>query len=338
MCGDKEGETMSTQIGRFGAHSGAAAEEELPVEGSLPSFDGATGWLNSKPLSPGGLRGHVVLVQFWTYTCINWLRTLAHIRAWSRRYKDSGLVVIGVHTPEFAFEHDIDNVRRAVEAMDIDYPVAVDSDYGVWQAFANHYWPALYLADAKGRIRHHRFGEGDFERSEMVIRQLLHEAGVQSIPVGLSPVEPRGAEVEADWAELGSAENYTGHDRTSGFETSWPEHLRLNHWALAGEWTVRDDAVRANEAGARLAYQFRARDLNMVMGPAERGLEARFRVLIDGQSAGAAHGADVDAQGNGKASEQRMYQLIRQPKPITDRRFEIEFLDPGLEVFCVTFG
>jgi thiol-disulfide isomerase/thioredoxin len=329
---------MSTRIGRFGAHGGAAAEEELPVEGSLPSFDGATGWLNSDPLSPGGLRGHVVAVQFWTYTCINWLRTLAHIRAWSRRYGDSGLVVIGVHTPEFAFEHDIDNVRRAVEAMDIDYPVAVDSDYGVWQAFANHYWPALYLVDAKGRIRHHRFGEGDFERSEMVIRQLQHEAGVQSIPVGLTAVEPRGAEVEADWTDLGSAENYTGRDRTSGFEAPAPDHLRLNHWTLAGKWTVRDDAVRANEAGARLAYQFHARDLNVVMGLAERGAEARFSVLIDGQNAGAAHGADLDEQGSGKVSEQRMYQLIRQPKPIEDRRFEIEFLDPRVEVFCFTFG
>jgi hypothetical protein len=342
---------MSTQAGqqRAARHQGVAAAD-LPVEGMMPSFEGANGWLNSQPLTPSGLRGHVVVVQFWTYTCINWLRTQANFRAWSQRYRELGLVTIGVHTPEFKFEHDLDNVRWAVQARKIDYPVAIDNDFAVWSAFANHYWPALYFVDAQGRIRHHRFGEGDYERSEMVIRQLLADAGVEDPGPGLAAVEPNGDEVQADWDDLGSPESYLGYEQAAGFEAggraSWdkphdytaPAHLRLNRWGLAGNWTVRSDASGLNGSDGRVAYQFHARDVNLVMGPARKGATVRFRVLLDGESAGAAHGADVDAVGNGNVVQQRMYQLIRQPGSIRDRRFEIEFLDAGAEAFCFTFG
>jgi thiol-disulfide isomerase/thioredoxin len=342
---------MSAQTGRgrSARHQGVGAAE-LPVEGMLPSFDGANGWLNSDPLTPSGLRGHVVVVQFWTYTCINWLRTQAYYRAWSQRYRDHGLVTIGVHTPEFQFEHDLDNVRWAVQARRIDYPVAIDNDYGVWQAFANHYWPALYFVDVEGRIRHHRFGEGDYERSEMVIRQLLAEAGADHLPEGLAAIHPNGDEVQADWEDLGSPESYLGYDQAAGFDAGGsvafdrprtytaPSRLRLNRWGLTGNWTVRSDASALDGPDGRVAYQFHARDVNLVMGPARKGASVRFRVLLDGESAGAAHGVDVDAGGSGTVVQQRMYQLIRQAEPIEDRRFEIEFLDPGVEVFCFTFG
>ena len=316
----------------------------------LPSFDGGNGWLNSQPLTPAGLRGQVVVVQFWTYTCINWLRTQAYFRAWSQRYKAQGLVTIGVHTPEFKFEHDLDNVRWAVEMRKIDYPVAIDNDFEVWRAFANHYWPALYFVDAEGRIRHHRFGEGDYERSEMVIRQLLAAAGVEDLRPGLATVEPNADEVQADWENLGSPESYLGHDQATGFESggganhdqrhtySAPAHLRLNRWGLAGDWTVRGDASALNGSSGRVAYQFHARDVNLVMGPSKKGETVRFRVRLDGETARSAHGADVDADGSGVVVQQRMYQLLRQSGPIRDRRFEIEFLEPGAEVFCFTFG
>jgi hypothetical protein len=250
-------------------------------------------------------------------------------------------VTIGVHTPEFKFEHDLDNVRWAVEARKIDYPIAIDNDFEVWRAFANHYWPALYFVDSQGRIRHHRFGEGDFERSEMVIRQLLLAAGVEDLRPGLATVEPNGDEVQADWEDLGSPESYLGYDQATGFDAggraAWdephtytaPAHLRLNRWGLTGNWTVRSDASALNGSNGRLVYQFHARDVNLVMGPARKGATARFRVLLDGESAGAVHGADVDADGNGTVAQQRMYQLIRQAGPIRDRRFEIEFLDGG---------
>ena len=332
-----------------GRHEGIAAAD-LPVEGVLPSFDGANGWLNSAPLTPSGLRGHVVVVQFWTYTCINWLRTQAYFRAWSQRYRDHGLMTIGVHTPEFKFEHDVDNVRWAVGARKIDYPVAIDNDFAVWRAFANHYWPALYFVDAEGRIRHHRFGEGDYERSEMVIRQLLGDVGIEDLGPGLATVEPNPDEVQADWENLGSPENYLGYEQGTGFEPGsravWdkphayvaPVHLRLNRWSLTGGWTVRSDASALNSPDGRVAYQFHARDVNLVMGPAKKGATVRFRVLLDGDSGAAAHGADVEGNGNGTVVQQRMYQLIRQPGPIRDQRFEIEFLDSGAEVFCFTFG
>jgi hypothetical protein len=259
-------------------------------------------------------------------------------------------VAIGVHTPEFKFEHDLDNVWWAVGARKIDYPVAIDNDFAVWRAFANNYWPALYFVDAEGRIRHHRFGEGDFERSEMVIRQLLADAGVEDLRPGLASVQPNGDEVQADWENLGSPESYLGYEQATEFDAGgravWdkphtytaPEHLRLNHWGLTGEWTVRSDASSLNGTNGRVAYQFHARDVNLVMGPARKGASVRFRVHLDGKSGAAAHGTDVDADGSGTVVQQRMYQLIRQSGPIRDRRFEIEFLDGGAEVFCFTFG
>ncbi len=322
----------------------------LPVEGKLPPFDGATGWLNSQPLTASGVRGKVVLVEFWTYTCINWLRSHPYLRAWAEKYKDRGLVVIGVHAPEFAFEKDLDNVRREVKDMNIDYPIAIDSDHEIWRAFKNEYWPALYIVDAQGRIRHHQFGEGGYEESERIIQQLLGEAGHGRTGDQLVAVEGRGAEAEADWADLKSTENYLGHERTEHFASpggaaldarrvyAAPARMRLNQWALSGDWTVTKDAIVVNKANGRIAYRFHARDLHLVMGPAARGTSVRFRVLIDGQPPGAAHGIDVDEQGNGTVSEQRLYQLIRQPQPIGDRQFEIEFLDPGAAAFAFTFG
>ena len=334
----------------IGPRHNGIGEQELPVEGALPPFEGATGWLNSDPLTPAGLRGRVVLVQFWTYTCINWLRTEPYVRAWARRYMDHELVVIGVHTPEFRFEHQLENVRRAVQAMDIPYPVATDNGYRVWQAFGNHYWPALYFVDAEGRIRHHRFGEGDYDRSEMVIKQLLAEAGAEDLPYGLASVEGAGPEAAADWNDLGSPETYLGYDQADGLDSSSDlapdrrqvyaasSHLSLNRWALSGDWTVGSDAALLNEPGGRIAYQFHARDLHLVMGPAQDGAPVPFRVLLDGSRAGEDHGSDVDAAGEGTLAEQRMYQLVRQRMPIVDRRFEIEFLKRGAEAFVFTFG
>jgi thiol-disulfide isomerase/thioredoxin len=322
----------------------------LPVEGRLPSLGGATEWLNSPPLTTEGLRGKVVLVNFWTYTCINWLRQLPYVRAWAGKYSGHGLVVIGVHTPEFGFEHDLGNVRRAVQDMRVDYPVAVDNDYAVWEAFANHYWPALYFADAEGRIRHHHFGEGEYQQSEMVIQQLLAEAGSAGAGHELVSVDASGAEAPADWASLRSAENYTGYERTENFASPGgavpgqrhayqvPAELRLNHWALSGDWTMDDQAATLNEAGGQVAYRFHARDLNLVMGPARPEESVRFRVLVDGQPPGAAHGADVDDHGHGTVAGQRLHQLIRQPGPVTDRTFEITFLDPGAQAYAFTFG
>jgi thiol-disulfide isomerase/thioredoxin len=322
----------------------------LPVEGRMPSLDGATGWLNSPPLTAAGLRGSVVLVDFWTYTCINWLRTLPYLRAWAHRYQDHGLVLIGVHTPEFGFEHDLDNLRRAVKELRIDYPVAIDNDYGIWSAFANHYWPALYFVDAQGQIRHHRFGEGNYEESEMILQQLLREAGSGSIGQDLVSVDARGVEVAADWDSLRSPENYLGSERTQNFALfpgavldtrhvyAAPPRLALNHWALAGDWTVQRQATVLNQAGGRILYRFQARDLHLVMGPAAPGTAVRFQVRIDGQPPGAAHGTDVDDQGDGTVTEPRLYQLIRQPGPITERTIEATFLDPGVHAYAFTFG
>jgi hypothetical protein len=322
----------------------------LPDEGNLPSFGGATEWLNSQPLTPDGLRGKVVLVEFLTYTCINWLRTLPYVRAWFEKYHDKGLVVIGVHTPEFPFEKDVENVRRAVTDLQVPFPVAVDSNYAVWQAFSNHYWPALYFADAMGKIRHHRFGEDDYERSELILQQLLAEAGQGGFDRGIVSVEGAGVEAAPDWDSLRSPETYVGYQRTERFASpggvraggrrvfSVPAQLRLNAWALSGDWTVERQAARLNRPDGRIAYRFHARDLHLVMGPSARGASVRFRVFLDGQAPGAAHGVDVDEQGTGTIAEQRMYQLIRQPAPIVDRLFEIELLDSGVEAFAFTFG
>ena len=326
------------------------AAVQLPIEGNLPSLGSATEWLNSQPLTAAGLRGKVVLIDFWTYTCINWLRSLPYVRAWAEKYKDRGLVVIGVHAPEFAFEKNIDNVRRAAKAMRVDYPIAIDNDYAIWRAFKNEYWPALYFVDAQGRIRHHHFGEGEYEQSEMIIQRLLAEAGVGGIGQELVSADGRGAEAAADWDSLKSPENYVGQERTQNFASpggsvlgkrrayAVPARLRLNHWALSGDWTMEKQATVLHKANGRIAYRFHARDLHLVMGPAARGTSVRFRVLIDGRPPGAAHGVDVDDQGNGTVTDQRLYQLIRQPAPIVDRLFEIEFLDPGVEAFAFTFG
>jgi thiol-disulfide isomerase/thioredoxin len=342
----------AAQLGMIRSAKGQSTrtKPQLPIEGQLPSLGRATEWLNSQPLTVAGLRGKVVLIGFWTYSCINWLRSLPYVRAWAEKYKDQGLVVIGVHAPEFAFEKDVDNVRRAAKDMRVDYPIAIDNDHAIWRAFENEYWPALYFVDAQGHIRHHHFGEGEYEQSEMIIQQLLAAAGVVGLGHELVSVEARGAEAAADWSSLKSPENYVGYERTRNFASpggavlgkrrvyAAPARLRLNHWALAGEWTVERQATVLNKATGRIACGFHARDLHLVMGPAARGVSVRFRVLIDGRPPGAAHGIDVDDQGNGTATEQRLYQLIRQPKPIADRQFEIEFLDSGVEAFAFTFG
>jgi hypothetical protein len=337
----------ANQLFRTTLHPAAV---QLPVEATMPSLEGATGWLNSPPLTAAGLRGHVVVVEFWTYTCINWLRTLAYVRAWAERYQQQGLVVIGVHTPEFDVEHDLDNVRRAVKDLRVGYPVAVDNDYAIWSAFDNHYWPALYFVDAQGKIRHHRFGEGGYEQSEMVVQQLLTAAGAEGVDEELVSVDARGVEAAADWDSLWSPENYLGYGRTENFASpngavlgtrhvyAAPAQLRLNHWALAGDWTVERQPVVLNEAEGRIVYRFHARDLHLVMGPVAREMPVRFRVLLDGASPGAAHGADVDDQGHGTLTEPRLYQLIRQPGAISDRTFEITFLDPGVQAYAFTFG
>jgi thiol-disulfide isomerase/thioredoxin len=342
------GETLAEN--KNGVRQMTLAANSLPIEGKLPSLAGATGWLNSQALTAADLRGKVVLVDFWTYTCINWLRSLPYVRAWTERYKDQGLVVIGVHSPEFPFERDVDNVRRAAKDMKVDYPIALDNDFAVWQAFSNQYWPALYIIDAQGRIRHHQFGEGGYEASERVIRQLLEEAGQRGIGDRLAAVDARGAEAGADWGSLKSLENYVGYAKAENFASPGgavldkrgvyviPARLRLNHWALSGDWTVTKGAALLNRAGGRIAYRFHARDLHLVMGPAGGGASVRFRVLIDGRPPGTAHGVDVDELGNGTATEPRLYQLVRQAAPIDDRLFEIEFLDSGVDIFAFTFG
>ena len=318
--------------------------------GRMPSLDGATGWLNSPPLTTEGLRGRVVVVDFWTYTCINWLRTVPYVRAWAEAYRNAGAVVLGVHTPEFPFERDVDNVRRAVQDRQIDHPVAVDSDYAIWTAFTNMYWPALYVVDAQGYIRYHHFGEGAYEESEQVIRQLLDEAGAgDTLPEPVT-VDAAGTEVAADWADLGSAENYLGAERTENFASperaatgaprryTTPPRLARNHWALSGEWTVQPDSVLLDEPGGGIAYRFSARDLHLVMAPPARGNPVRFSVRLDGQPPGADHGEDVDEDGTGTLTEPRLYQLVRQRGPLAPRTFEITFHDPGVRAFAFTFG
>jgi thiol-disulfide isomerase/thioredoxin len=316
----------------------------------LTSLEHAKEWFNSPPLTAQALRGKVVLIDFWTYTCINWRRTLPYVRAWAEKYRNQGLVVIGVHAPEFAFEKDPNNVRLAVKDMRIDYPIAVDSDHVIWRAFDNEYWPALYFIDAQGRVRYQYFGEGAYQQSEMIIQELLAEAGTHGIDREPVAVDPQGVEAAADWASLKSPENYVGFARTENFASpggatldkprtyALPARLQLNEWALSGDWTVKNQAIAPNKPNGIIAYRFHARDLHLVMGPPAPGTSVRFRVLIDGQPPGAAHGIDVDDQGYGTATEQRLYQLIRQPEPIEDRQFEIEFLDTGVEVFAFTFG
>jgi thiol-disulfide isomerase/thioredoxin len=320
------------------------------TQGALPSLGGATGWLNSPPLTTADLRGKVVLVDFWTYTCINWLRTLGYVRAWAEKYEDQGLVVVGVHTPEFPFEQDVENVREAAKDMTVEYPVALDSDYAVWRAFSNRYWPAVYIADAEGQIRHHQFGEGGYEECERVIQRLLREAGREGISDDLVSVADESFEAQADWANLESPETYLGYEQAQRFASPVgvaldeprtyvaPHPLQLNDWALSGDWTVQRRASVLNQAEGRIAFRFHARDVHLVMGPRARGTSVPFRVLVDGEPPGAAHGLDVNEEGHGTVAEQRLYQLIREPGSITDRTFEITYLAPGVEAYAFTFG
>jgi thiol-disulfide isomerase/thioredoxin len=340
------GTSVMTSIGAL-LHPFANAQ--IANRSELASLERADAWLTSPPLTASELRGKVVLIDFWTYTCINWLRTLPYVRAWAEKYKDQGLVVIGVHAPEFGFEKNLDNVRAAVKDMRLQHPVAVDNDHTIWRAFRNQAWPALYFVDAQGRVRHHHFGEGDYEKSEKVIQQLLAEAGSSGVDRGLVTPDAQGIEVAADWSTLKSGENYLGYRRTENFASpggavrdqprkyELPMRLRLNEWALSGEWTVKNEATVLNQPNGAIAYRFHARDLHLVMGPAS-GTSARFRVTMDGEPPGAAHGLDVDEQGYGTVTGQRLYLLIRQPGPIAVRQFEIEFLGPGVEAFAFTFG
>jgi thiol-disulfide isomerase/thioredoxin len=329
---------------------GTRRHAPLPAEGHVPGFDGATGWLNTPPLTADGLRGSVVLVQFWTYTCINWLRTLAYVRGWAARYQEQGLVVVGVHTPEFPFERDADNVRREADAMNVWYPIALDSDYAVWRAFSNRYWPAVYLADAEGRIRHHQFGEGGYDECERAIQQLLREAGADGVASDLVTVTPAGLEAQADWTNLRSPETYLGFSQGHGFASRGgagigvpstylaPEMLMLNQWALSGDWTIESGASVLNGDEGRLAFRFHARDVHLVMGPPASGTSVPFRVLVDGRPPGESHGLDIDEEGHGTLSHQRLHQLLREHGTISDRTFEITFLAAGAEAYVFTFG
>ena len=329
----------------------AVAGSDLPVEGRMPALDGATLWLNSPPLTPEQLRGKVVLIDFWTYSCINCLRAMPYVKAWTQKYAAQGLVVIGIHTPEFAFEKVPDNVRRAMRELGIAYPVALDNDYKVWRAFSNQYWPAHYFIDVQGRIRHHHFGEGSYDRSEKVIQQLLAEAGRCDVPAGT--VDPRagGAQAAADFAKVRSPETYTGYSRGNNFaatplpvkfdrpaEYRTSSDLTLNQWGLKGRWTVGPEKSALERAGGRIVFRFHARDLHLVLAPGPGATPVRFRVTLDGKPPGGDRGMDVDAQGVGTVTTERLYQLIRQKGPPADRTFEIEFLDPGVQSFAFTFG
>src|SRR5580704_18006736 len=327
----------------------ADGSDDLPIEGALPPLAGATEWLNSPPLTPEGLRGKVVLIDFWTYSCINCLRAIPYVRAWADKYRDQGLVVIGVHAPEFAFEKNVKNVRTAVADLKIDYPVAIDNDYTISRAFNNQYWPAHYFIDAQGRIRHHHFGEGDYEESKRAIQQLLAEAGKTDVSADIVAVNASGAEAASDMSSVGSPETYVGYERAENFISPGgavedARHVyaaatpRLNEWALSGDWTIgKEDAV-LNEKGGSIVYRFHARDLHLVLGPGPGGMPVRFRVTIDGAPPGGGRGTDVDGDGQGVVTGQRLYQLIRQDGKVSDHTFEIKFLDPDVQAYAFTFG
>jgi cytochrome c biogenesis protein CcdA/thiol-disulfide isomerase/thioredoxin len=324
----------------------AVAGSDLPVEGKMPPLDGAVTWINSPPLTPAQLRGKVVLVDFWTYSCINCLRALPYVRAWAQKYKTHGLVVIGIHSPEFAFEKDETNVRSAVRDLGITYPVAMDNDLKIWQAFNNEYWPAHYFIDAEGRIRGHQFGEGDYDHSERVIQKLLIEAGFANVPTGIVNPQNGGAEAAADIDDMQSPETYIGYAKTNNFISltakdvphlyTAPGPYGRNQWGLTGTWTIGDEKAVLDKAPGKIVFRFHARDLHLVLGSDDKPV--RFRVTLDGAAPDAAHGADIDAQGNGTVGQQRLYQLIRQNGTIADHTFEIEFLDPGVQAFSFTFG
>jgi len=327
----------------------AKTAESLSQEGPVPSLDGATQWLNTEPLTAEALKGKVVLVDFWTYSCINCIRALPYVRGWADKYKDYGLVVIGVHSPEFAFEKEPANVVKAVQDLGITYPVALDNRYAVWRAFGNEYWPAHYFADAQGQIRHHHFGEGDYRQSEDVIRQLLTQAGQRNLPEGYVEPNAQGAAAAASGDSARSPETYLGYDRARNFASGpvvtdssatyhEPAALTLNQWALDGGWTVGEENARLDSAQGKIAYRFRGRDLHLVLAPGPDGKPVRFRVLIDGKAPGADHGVDIDAEGNGTIASRGLYQLVRQTDGARERTFEILFLDPGVSAFAFTFG
>jgi cytochrome c biogenesis protein CcdA/thiol-disulfide isomerase/thioredoxin len=334
----------------MGAAEAAPAPAALPVEGSLPSLSGAVEWLNSSPLTAEQLKGKVVLVDFWTYSCINCLRSIPYVRAWADKYKDQGLVVIGVHAPEFAFEKNIGNVKQAVAKLKIDYPVAVDNDYAIWRAFSNEYWPADYFIDAKGQIRHHFFGEGDYAESEKVIQQLLAEAGKGSASADVVSVSATGAEAASDAADVKSPETYVGFARSENFASpggavSDSPHVysigdlkQLNDWGLSGDWTIGGQSATLNKTDGAISFRFHARDLHLVLGPSASGKPVRFRVTVDGSAPGESHGDDVNADGEGVVSDHRLYQLVRQSGPVMDRTFTIQFLDPDVQAYAFTFG
>jgi len=333
------------------AAGGRTAPEGMPVEGVFPSLSGATAWLNSPPLTPEALRGKVVVIDFWTYSCINCLRSLPYVKGWYEKYKDHGLVVIGVHSPEFAFERDLGNVQHAVGSLGVTYPVALDNNFAIWQAFKNRYWPAHFFIDATGRIRGHHFGEGSYDESERTIRGLLIEAGFTQLPAaGMSALSATGVQAAADEREMQSPETYVGYGRAehfsspSGFASdrlasySAPPGLALNHWALQGDWAVDKEHATLGSPGGSVLFRFYARDLHLVLGPPASGRPVRFRVQLDGAAPAADHGIDTDAQGNGTIQEQRLYQLIRQSKDVHEHTFSIQFLDDGAQVYAFTFG
>ncbi|WP_186023428.1 cytochrome c biogenesis protein DipZ [Burkholderia gladioli] len=345
--------SAATQSARQNAAMLRVSAPALPVEGDAPSLAGATEWLNSPPLTNASLRGKVVLVDFWTYSCINCLRTLPYVKAWARKYRNDGLVVIGVHAPEFAFERDIGNVKKATHDLGVTYPVAIDNGYSIWRAFNNEYWPAHYFIDAQGRVRYHHFGEGDYVQSERAIQQLLVEAGhpdAAQVPLGIDGPAASGAQAAADNADMRSPETYVGYARAENFSSpggqlhdrehdyAAPAQPGLDDWGLAGAWSVAEQQATLAKPGGRIVYRFHARDLHLVLGPGKNGAPVRFRVTIDGTAPGASHGADVNADGVGTVTGQRLYQLIRQSGPIVDHTFSIEFLDPGVQAFAFTFG
>jgi thiol-disulfide isomerase/thioredoxin len=327
----------------------AAQAADLPVEGRLPSLSGAVAWVNSPPLTPQELKGKVVVVDFWTYSCINCLRAIPYVRAWAEKYKDEGLVVIGVHTPEFAFEKNIDNVKKAVADLRIRFPVAIDNNYAIWQAFSNNYWPADYFIDAQGRRRDHAFGEGDYAASEHVIQQLLAEAGRTKVAGGVVAVHAAGAQAASDEGDVQSPETSIGYGRAENFASPGgavkdASHLyaagrpRLNEWGLSGDWTVGEERAVLDKKDGGIIYRFHARDVHLVLGAGRDNSPLRYRVTIDGMPPGDNHGTDVDADGDGIVTGQRLYQLIRQNGAIADHTFEIRFLDPGVEAYAFTFG
>jgi cytochrome c biogenesis protein CcdA/thiol-disulfide isomerase/thioredoxin len=329
----------------------ASGEEaaELPVEDLTPSLDGAQEWLNSAPLTMEGLKGKVVLVDFWTYSCINCLRSIPYVRAWAEKYRDHGLVVIGVHAPEFAFERNVDNVKNAIKTLKIGYPVAIDNEYKIWRAFENEYWPAHYFIDANGKVRHHHFGEGGYAESERVIQKLLVEAGNKNVPMDIAMVNASGAEAASNKSDVDSPETYIGYNRGDHFVSPGgmvqdESHAyaagepQLNEWSLVGKWTIGEERAQLDEKDGSIVYRFHARDLHLVLGPSVEGSKIRFRITIDGKALGEAHGMDADAEGNGVVTTQRLYQLIRAPEPIADHTFEIRFLDPGVQAYAFTFG